>query len=119
MSIELIRITDSPSDPPTGTAFGGVLVLHIESPRSSTSITVRLNRGVEACAAGPANDRQAPKQDGGAWSRADDAKELLFDLTSSPAHTVKAQHQRYKITLMQIGSEKGFPWYEFQVTTLQ
>ena len=102
MSIELIRIIDSSSGSPTGTAFGRMLVLHVKSPRSSTSVTVRLDWGVLEGATGPAAE----------------SEDLFFDLPDSSAHTVQRANQSYKITLMQIGSDaSGRPWYEFQITT--
>ena len=118
MSIELIRISDSPSHAPRGTAFGGVLVLHVGQPKSPTSVTVRLNREAQEHPTSPANDCQATIPHHTAGASTDESQELFFDLSSSSAHTVKVRNQGYKITLMQIGSEKGTPWYEFQVTTL-
>ena len=118
MSIELIRIVDSPSGSSMGTAFGGMLALHVKNPKGPTSVTVRLDWGVQAHAANPVSDRQTTIHPGGAPSPTDESKELHFNLSSSSAHTVTRPKQSYKITLMQIGSDSsGFLWYEFQVTT--
>lgn len=117
MSIELLRIVDAPSGPPPVTAFGGMLVLQAKSPRGSTFVTVRLDWGAEEVAASCANSSHESRSECSAREPAAESKELYFDLLSLPAHSVERPNQSYKITLMQIGSDKGLPWYEFQITT--
>lgn len=114
MSIEVVRLIDSRRESPIGKAFGGLLVLHMEGPRSATSITVRLNRGGPAQPGSPETTHQSVT-----LSPPSETTELRFDLSSSPSHSVTVYNQHYKITLMQIGSDQGAPWYEFQITTVE
>lgn len=107
MSIELIRINDSPSESSRKAAFVGMLLLHVKSPKDSTSVTVRLDWGVPDCAASTLNKQQACMRESGSIATVAQLQDLFFNLASFPAHTVKRPNQSYKITLMQLVSS-GF-----------
>ena len=116
----IVKISEGVSGPLFGSAFGA-LVLRSWPPRTKTSVNILVNPGVVSYA--PEKVRNPVGEFSGVSVMRGvegDTKELLFDLSASPAHTVTVGNHEYEIRLLHIGEveEEGQNWftYEFMVT---
>ena len=116
----IVKISEGFSGPLFGSAFGAI-VLRSWPPRTKTSVNILVNPGVVRYA--PEKVRNPVGEFSGVsvmHGVEGDTKELLFDLSASPAHTVTVGNHEYEIRLLHIGEveEEGRNWftYEFMVT---